>query len=121
MPDEYEEGKHVTKNAIRCGATDIHWARSLCAAMDHWAVCDPPGSTSIVVDAAKRRWGSAFAADGGTLSREKMAKLTDFFAYRRVRFYVPSERLAAAARRARESLSFADQGKIEIEILPLTL
>jgi len=53
--------------------------------------------------------------------QEKMAKLTDFFAYRRVRFYVPSERLAAAARRARESLSFADQGKIEIEILPLTL
>jgi hypothetical protein len=52
---------------------------------------------------------------------EKLERLTTIFAYRRVQLCVPDEKIAAAAARACEKLSFSDQEKVRIAILPLEM
>jgi len=120
--------KHVyAVNQVRLLAEHAYWHDERAIKMDREA-----GSEKAIPDA--EMWDEGDAENDpiavevqrshlkADVFQKKLAKLIQFpDGYRRVRLYAPNEKIANAARRAREKLDYSDQDKIEIFIYPLTL
>lgn len=120
--------KHIfAVNQVRLFTHQDHWKDERAIKMNR-----EPGSSKAIPDAEMWFPGDdeddpiAVEVQLSHLTPErfqaKLEKLVHIFdGYRRVHFYVPNQKIANAAMRAREKLTYSDQGKIEIFVVPLTL